>query len=286
MDFINGEFVLIRSIEKKILLSPFTLDYLFSDKLNLLLKIEKSKNRLSEYCKAENACATSDAYKLEPYIFDLKVDSFDPIKYLKIINTGTINKYHSKWGKKEMTYLGNKYLYPVVKKNEFLIVFKNSYANKSAQPKIIIKGLNLLDGCLDSDGSVIPGETTLIIIDNDIKKLKFLLAVINCKLTFFYIKEKYPAASYNQGTSFTKEMMNNFPIPEMSDAKKKEIINLIENILAITDSGDYLEDFNNHEKVKVYENQIDQLIYTLYDLTPEEIEIVENVSNKSKVKHL
>ena len=61
---------------------------------------------------------------------------------------------------------------------------------------------------------------------------------------------------------------------------------MIENILAITDSGDYLEDFNNHEKVKVYENQIDQLIYTLYDLTPEEIEIVENVSNKSKVKHL
>jgi hypothetical protein len=43
----------------------------------------------------------------------------------------------------------------------------------------------------------------------------------------------------------------------------------------ITKSSDYLENPVKKE-VKEYEKQIDQLVYKLYDLTPEEIKIVEN----------
>jgi hypothetical protein len=50
--------------------------------------------------------------------------------------------------------------------------------------------------------------------------------------------------------------------------------------LTITESGDYLENPAKQAKVKEYENQIDQMVYQLYDLTPEEIKIVEN-SNKN-----
>lgn len=276
VDFVNGEFISVRDIDKKTLLSPFTLDHLFSDNLGLLLKIEGLKNRLSDMSEAENACATSDAYKLEPLVFDLKITPFNSEKHLKIVNTGTISKYHSKWGKHKMTYLGHKYLFPVVKKKEFLTTFKNSYANKSVNPKIIIKGLNLLDGCLDNEGFTIPGKTTLIIVDNDIKKLKLLLAIINCRISNFYIKERYSASSYNQGTSFTKEMINNFPMPKISDASKKEIINLVDKILTITKSSDYLENSAKQAKVHEYEKQIDQMVYKLYGLNEDEITIIED----------
>ena len=38
---------------------------------------------------------------------------------------------------------------------------------------------------------------------------------------------------------------------------------------------DYFDSPEKQARVKTLENQIDQLVYKLYDLTPEEIEIVE-----------
>ena len=45
--------------------------------------------------------------------------------------------------------------------------FPNSYGSKAIRPKLILKGLSLLDACLDADGSVIPGKTTLMITADD-----------------------------------------------------------------------------------------------------------------------
>ena len=44
---------------------------------------------------------------------------------------------------------------------------------------------------------------------------------------------------------------------------------------------DYLDNPQKQARVKTLQKQIDQLVYKLYDLTPEEIAIVEN-SNKGK----
>ena len=43
----------------------------------------------------------------------------------------------------------------------------------------------------------------------------------------------------------------------------------------ITNDLDYSENPSKQSQLKTLENQIDQLVYKLYDLTPEEIEIVE-----------
>jgi hypothetical protein len=223
----------------------------------------------------ENACATSDAYKLEPLIKDNRSGSYNPGKQLKIINTGTIAKYCSRWGIKEMTYLKQKYLYPVVDKAEFSCLFNNTYSKKSVRPKIIIKGLNLLDGCLDENGSIIPGKTTLIITASQSSDLKLLLAIINSHLPLFYIREKYPASSYNQGTTFTKEMINEIPIPNISAKHREELIALVESILTISLALDYFSNPDKQRRVSVLESKINQLVYRLYDLTPEEIAVVE-----------
>ena len=133
-----------RDFDKKTLKAPYTLDGTFSPHLNLISKLDKYVSA-SETLNCENACATSDAYKLSPLVQELD-ESFNE-NYLKIINTGTIGKWLSKWGKKEMTYLGKKYLKPVVKKDQFFHEFTNSYSRKSVKPKLILKGLNLLDVC-------------------------------------------------------------------------------------------------------------------------------------------
>jgi hypothetical protein len=45
--------------------------------------------------------------------------------------------------------------------------------------------------------------------------------------------------------------------------------------LAITKDIDYLENQTKQTIVKEYEKQIDQLVYNLYNLTEEEIKIIE-----------
>jgi hypothetical protein len=267
-------FIFKRQIDKGSLKPPFALDYLFSDHLELLLKIDTMPSKVSDLANCENACATSDAYKLEPLIKDSPV-AFDLNKQLKIVNTGTIGKYYPRWGNREMTYLGHKYLYPVVDRGNFFRLFKNSYAQKSVQPKIIIKGLNLLDACLDSDGSILPGKSTLIIAGSNIKKLKFLLSIINSRLAFFYLRERYPASSYNLGTNFTKGMINDLPLPLLKEDERKPFVSQVDNILSLTMLADYAENKENQSKVREYECRIDQMVYELYGLTPEEIAVVE-----------
>jgi type I restriction-modification system DNA methylase subunit len=277
IDLKQGIFVLRRRLDKKQLKSPFAFDYLFSDYVDLLIKVDAHPNRLSDMGECENACATSDAYKLEPLITD-SLDNYDSNMYLKIVNTGTIGKYLTKWGKREMTYLKKKYLCPVVKKKDFFSLFAGSYSKKATKPKIIIKGLNLLDACLDTNGNIIPGKSTLVVTSEEIKKLKFLLAILNSRFAFFYIKERYAASSYNLGITFTKEMINNLPLAVTTENDENLIVGLVDNIFSLTESEDFAENPVKQEQVTEYENQLDRIVCQLYGLTSEEIALVEKAT--------
>ena len=254
-----------RIVAKSELVAPFTYDWLFSDSLSLLSKIEDTGVRLASIGTCENACATSDAYKLQDLV-ENAADEPDLSKYLKIINTGTIGKYVSRWGTREMVYLGNRYLRPVVDKAAFLREFPNSYGKKSVKPKLIAKGLNLLDVCLDENGSYIPGKTTLIVTADNLRNLKLLLALLNHPLALFYFKQRYPAASYNQGTSFTKDMLNEFPVPKLSESDQENIVSLVDRVLS---------DKNEQQPSSQAEASLKARIYKLYNLTPDEIALIE-----------
>jgi hypothetical protein len=267
----NTEIFLKDKINKNQLKSPYTLDSLFSDGLELILKIDDIENYLADNFLCENACATSDAYKIKPLIHPNKGNSLNTTTHFKIVNTGTIGKYFSKWDKKSMVYLGDKYVCPVIKQAEFFKKFKNAYSKKVNRPKIIIKGLNLLDSFLDNDGTTIPGKTTLVITNNsdNLDELKLLLAIINSSLVFYYIREKYSSSSYNQGVTFTKAMINSIPLPDINSSIRKSFISIVNRILPS-------KCINPQTDTSSWEREIDQLVYKLYDLTEEEIKMVES----------
>jgi hypothetical protein len=275
-DYAATEVTLKRVIPKAAIKPPYAYDWLFSDFVDLLAKIDMHDGRLSELGICENACATSDAYKLKEFVEELP-DSAGKSKYMKIVNTGTIGKYVSRWGEREMVYLGNRYRRPVVNKEDFLANFGNSYGKKAIKKKLIVKGLNLLDACLDVDGDTIPGKTTLLIASDDQVALKLLLAIINSSIAFFYIKEKYVSSSYNGGTTFTKEMINSFPIPTISLADRTKIVCAVDSILVAKRDG-------LHPDVAPLEREIDGLIFALYGLLPDERAIVERATTRRSTK--
>lgn len=252
--FLENEYRQVNKIEKSDLKHPFTIDYLFSKSLDSLAAVERVNGKVKDFLVCESACATSDCYALKPFIqeFDGSTDQQD---YYFVVNTGTLSKYTTRWGSKEMTYLKSKYLKPVVKKATFAENFKNSYFTKSNLPKLIIKGLTKLDVALDLEGKTIAGKSTLVVTSMDMNKLKLLCGVLNSSLAIKYVAEKYASASYNGGVSFTKEMINEFPFPLADGPIKQQIINLVDQAIANPDDIDHIQ------------SQIDALTINLYELS-------------------
>lgn len=258
--------ILMNTVLSKSIIKPYYIDSLFSEHNFFVSNMERGAITLKQIAECENACATNVAYELSPYVFNVNAD-YDPVRCLKLVNTGTIDKYANKWGVKEITYLGSKYIYPVVDKNKFRANFGVAYVRKAFSRKLIFKGLNLLDGFIDFNGEYLPGKTTLVICSDNISDLKFLCGLLNSKLALFYIKLKYASSSYCGGITFSKDMINNFPIRENIDIKNR-IIDIVDAILAIKQENPIAD-------ISIEEFKIDLLTYRLYGLTYDEVLIVD-----------
>ena len=93
---------------------------------------------------------------------------------------------------------------------------------------------------------------------------KFLTALLNSKLIAFWLRHKGKMQGNNY--QIDKEPLLSIPIVKPGKNKQVPIINLVEKILA---KKEFNKDTDDEER------EIDQLVYKLYNLTPEEIKIVE-----------
>ncbi len=232
-EFSKGRPTKSKLINKESLFEPYALDFLFSDYLSVISKLEGAPRRLINLATCENACATSDAYKLKPFIVNDINKSEDKKDYLMVINTGTVGKFRFNWGVKEMTYLKGKYIRPYVHRNKFLSEFGKSYGERSIRPKLIIKGLTLLDASIDINGIYLPGKSTLVLPCENLSLLKYFLLLINSSLAFFYIKERYRGSSYNQGINFTKGMINELPLPVDHTLEESNMISILSDYMGV-----------------------------------------------------
>ena len=262
----DGAILPLNSISKAELASPYTLGLLLSPHFDFVVRLDKFKGRLQDLIQCENACATSDAYKLKPFIKEL-TGEFDTGNNYLFVNTGTLEKYVSRWGVRQMTYLKDNYLRPVVNRLEFCKSFSNSYKTKSDAKKIIVKGLTLLDATLDLRGEMIPGKTTLVLMSDDDDTLKYIAAILNSPIAIFYIKAKYGSASYNGGTAFTKDMLNSIPLPT-DRTKMRTVIDAVDSILKRKSKI-------HNANIDDLESVINQHLYALYELTQRDVDVIE-----------
>ena len=103
---------------------------------------------------------------------------------------------------------------------------------------------------------------------------KYLLGLLNSTVIRFYLG--LIAETSGMGTSrWINNFVKEFPIPLPSSEHRAVVISLVDQILSITQGADYLNNPEKQSRVSALERQIDKMVYNLYDLTPEEIAIVE-----------
>ncbi|MEK6983033.1 MAG: TaqI-like C-terminal specificity domain-containing protein [Nanoarchaeota archaeon] len=157
-------------------------------------------------------------------------------------------------------------------------LMRHSSFEKVIREKILTQALcKKNEFCLDKEGLFFTGGSIYSIysIDDYINNL-ILLGLLNSKLAEFYYQIVCPIRQ-NGYRFYAGTFLKTLPIHEK--LKKKEIqqpiIHLVNQILLFTKDTDYLDNSTKQSKVKKLEKEIDQLVYRLYELTPEEIKIVE-----------
>lgn len=106
--------------------------------------------------------------------------------------------------------------------------------------------------------------------------LKYILALLNSQL--YYIWLYHRGKRKGETLELYQQPLSEIPIKKISKNEQSPFVEIVDKILAITKEENYLQNPSKQTQVKEYEKQIDQMVYKLYGLTPEEIEIINEKS--------
>ncbi|MFH1827603.1 MAG: N-6 DNA methylase, partial [bacterium] len=259
----------------------FRLDVYRQD-FNLRQKIYKETIALAEICFVIYGAVLHNAeknVKKEEFIYQEKQEKDIDLKpYVE-------GKFISRWRINKIFYL--KYIPGIHREPRYPELFENC---KLLGKRIIGReGLSFLYDQQNfyTDNTVyiiIPyyllprnkySQLSSIINDNRVKlskeySLLFLLSIINSSL-FKWLFQKF----FSFGLDIYPAHIKKLPVKITTQKEQKPFIEIVDKIMAVTKTSDYLENSAKQVKVKEYEKQIDQMVYKLYGLTSEEIKIVE-----------
>ena len=103
---------------------------------------------------------------------------------------------------------------------------------------------------------------------NCTESIESVLGILNSRLTSFWFIHKFGKMQRNTFPQFKVNELANFPLPKNWHEKRTNITKLVNQIIVAKKD-------NPNEKTSDTEELIDHLIYQLYELTPEEIAVVE-----------
>lgn len=113
-------------------------------------------------------------------------------------------------------------------------------------------------------------DSMAFMVANSKNELKYLLGFLNSSLIFYYFKNIGHLYS-DKGFLLSNQYVEKFPIPKINSKNQKiadELINLVDEILKAKEQ-------DKNANTQELENKINSLVYKLYNLTDDEIKIIE-----------
>ena len=215
---------------------------------------------LNSIAKVNGAATVNEAYLVKNFIYDGSEADLDTLKF---INTGGIDPFISLHGVSPIRYLKDSYQYPLVHKDDLKKMSSKRY-NESICSKIIIGGMTKILECYFDNGNYLAGKSTTIVYGHE--HLKYITAVLNSKLMSYFYRIYFNSMTLSGGFfRIGAPQIKKLPIAITNDEKMIYTIEtLVENIE---------NKYDNNIKSK-----IDKYIYTVYGLSDEEIDLVENTT--------
>jgi len=240
-------------------------------------RMSKNFPKLETLASVLGAATVSEAYEIANLISDGSSG-------LKLINSGTIDRFSTLWGLRECRYLGKKFLKPVVKASAAVQLPARRREQAETQ-KIVIAGMTLrLECALDMAGEILAGKSTSIVFSTI--DLRYLLGILNSCAVNYYYNSVFGGNKLQGGyLRVGPPQLSQIPIPvcNTKTAQGKvahdRMVRLVEQMLelhkklAVTRTPQ--EKTAQERQIAATDTQIDRLVYDLYGLTEDEIKIVE-----------
>lgn len=219
-----------------------------SEELKLVSKITNQKNILSKY--VDIICGTSKEG------FGKCISQVETMDNAPVLQSSDILSYKIKWLGKYI----DKNLFP-----------KNKINNYFNIPKIVMARMTDRIRCAWDNNNFYCAKINVIVSkQHNQELLKSILGILNSNLINYYYKEIYRALhKKGDALGFDIPSIEKLPFPDIE--KSNNICFVVDKILAITQSEDYLENKEKQDAIKEYEKQIDIMVYKLYDLTYDEV---------------
>jgi len=133
--------------------------------------------------------------------------------------------------------------------------------------RIVMQGITGVNEKIRIKAMIVSGvycanSLNFLSMEKDIN-LRYLLGLMNSKLLNFIFKK------FNTNSNVNGYEINNLPIIEADKATEKKVIALVEKILNE-------KPMKSDENKTLLENQIDEIVYNLYGLDKQEIDIIES----------
>ena len=262
--FQTSEFHLVK-VRRNLLemLTEYIWGFLLSNNVELLSEIIEDTEPLEMFGDINATSTASESDEYGKFISnEYRNDS------LKIINTGTIGRYTSLWGVREMKHTRRKFLTPYLPLEKASVNMRRRKMYKS--PKIIFA--KMAKGCeayIDIDGEYASLNTNCFYNPKEEVSLKFVGGICNSKLFMFLYERFFGALRMSGGYyQFQAPQIRVMPIKRVNLNQQAPVIDLVDQILKIRST-------NPTADTSVQEVEIDRLVYELYGLTEEEIATVE-----------
>ncbi|MCZ2357343.1 MAG: BREX-1 system adenine-specific DNA-methyltransferase PglX [Bacteroidia bacterium] len=211
---------------------------------------------------------------VKPYVFGRDIKKYSPIKpankiifpYNDDYSIADINEYPeiSSHLEKQKTKLSQRAIIKEGLVTKTKCWYEYQQINKTVDYNaeyIIYPNVSLGNNFTLTKGAVID-MTGFLIKSNS----RYLLAILNSKLIAF-LMNIWSISRRGGYLEYKVQYIEKIPIKNISEKEQKPFIELVEKIL---------EGRKNDNNTTDLESQIDQLVYQLYDLSEEEIKIIEN----------
>jgi adenine-specific DNA-methyltransferase len=140
-----------------------------------------------------------------------------------------------------------------------------AYYDLFTQPKIIFPNLqNSNKFCFDKSGTYLNAPAVFLPIS---VKEKYLLGILNSRLIWYFLRNICVVRSGGY-LEVKPQYFEQIPIPQISNLDQDILTQLVYQILTAKKA-------DPNADTSALEAEIDQMVYQLYELTPEEIKIIE-----------
>ena len=103
--------------------------------------------------------------------------------------------------------------------------------------------------------------------------MKYILALLNSSLYYYWLYFRGKRKGDILELFYTP--LCQIPIKEISKPEQDDFVKIVDKILKVTESNDFLKSLEKIELVESYQAQINQMVFDLYQLSAEEIAVVE-----------